>query len=69
MSAHKFRVGQNVHCTLPFSGSTHIVFKIVHVLPADGDEFQYRIKSVDEPHERVAKESQRYPAWDAAVLF
>ena len=28
----------------------------------DGDEQQYRIKSANEPHERVAKQSQLEPA-------
>jgi hypothetical protein len=28
------------------------------VLPLEGDDQQYRIKSANEPHERVAKESQ-----------
>jgi hypothetical protein len=27
-------------------------------LPPEGDEYQYRIKSANEPHERVVKESQ-----------
>jgi hypothetical protein len=34
------------------------MFKIVRLMPLDGDEHQYRIKSVDEAFERVAKESQ-----------
>ena len=28
------------------------------LLPSEGDEQQYRIKSATEPHERVAKQSQ-----------
>jgi hypothetical protein len=27
-------------------------------LPREGDDFQYRIKNANEPHERVVKESQ-----------
>jgi hypothetical protein len=27
-------------------------------LPPEGDDFQYKIKSAGQPHERVAKESQ-----------
>jgi hypothetical protein len=27
-------------------------------LPPEGDDFQYKIKSAAEPHERVVKESQ-----------
>jgi hypothetical protein len=33
-------------------------FKIVKLVPSDGDEQQYRIKSATEAFERVAKESQ-----------
>ena len=65
MSDHKFRVGQNVYCALPFNGSPRTVYKIVQLLPADSDEFQYRVKSADEPHERVVKERQLSPAWDS----
>jgi hypothetical protein len=32
-------------------------YKVVRQLPVDGGEPQYRIKSVSEPYERVAKES------------
>jgi len=31
------------------------VFEIVRVLPSRDGEFEYRIKSIDEPHERVVK--------------
>jgi hypothetical protein len=33
-------------------------YQIVKLLPLDGDDYQYRIKSADEAFERVAKESQ-----------
>jgi hypothetical protein len=33
-------------------------FKVVKLLPPEGDEHQYRIKSTGEAFERVAKESQ-----------
>jgi hypothetical protein len=36
-------------------------YKIVRVLPSEGDEQLYRIKSASEPHERVARESQLDP--------
>ena len=32
--------------------------QVSRVLPSEGDEQQYRIKSANEPHERVAKQSQ-----------
>ena len=60
MSHHKFKVGQTVNYTSgPFGPrGTNNVYKITQLLPAEDDDFQYRIKSVAEPHERVAKESQ-----------
>jgi hypothetical protein len=39
-------------------GGTSGVFKVTQLLPSEGDDRQYRIKSPAEPHERVAKESQ-----------
>jgi hypothetical protein len=60
LKTHRYSIGQNVRYTSgPFgrfgaSGS----FKIVKLLPPEGDEHQYRIKSAGEAFERVAKESQ-----------
>ena len=34
------------------------VYEVTKQLPHNGREFEYRIKSVNEPHERVARESQ-----------
>jgi hypothetical protein len=34
------------------------VYKVTQLLAVEDDELQYRIKSANEPHERVAKESQ-----------
>jgi len=60
MSDHRFKVGQTVNYTPGFIGgvTADAVFKIMHLLPADDEEFQYRIRSASEPYERVAKESQ-----------
>jgi hypothetical protein len=60
LGVHKYSLGQDVRYTSgPFgrlgSGSS---FKVVKLLPFDGDEMQYRIKSMGEAFERVAKESQ-----------
>ena len=33
-------------------------YTIVRVLPAEGGEYHYRIKSVYEPYERIARESE-----------
>ncbi len=57
---NKFAVGETVYFTAsnvarPASTGT---YEVIRVLPTDGDERQYRIKSSTEAFERVAKESQ-----------
>jgi hypothetical protein len=60
LHTHKFHVGQTVFYTSSpitrpgASGS----YKVVRLLPSDGDDYQYRIKNPGEAFERVAKESQ-----------
>jgi hypothetical protein len=49
MASHKFKVGEIV---------TIGVYEVTKQLPHNGREFEYRIKSVNEPHERVARESE-----------
>jgi hypothetical protein len=58
--AHKFHIGQTVYYTAKPIGPMVAdgSYKIVKLLPSDGDDFQYRIKSATEAFERVAKESQ-----------
>lgn len=58
--AHKFRIGDNVHFIAGLLGreSAGGIYQVVRILPSEGDEQQYRVKSADEPHERVAKQSQ-----------
>jgi hypothetical protein len=60
LSEHRFKVGQTVHYTSgPYGrGGASGVYKITQLLPPEGDDSQYRIKSANEPHERVVKESQ-----------
>lgn len=59
LKSHKFSVGQTVRYTAgPFSRAASGTFKVVKLLPPEGDEHQYRIKSAGEAFERVAKESQ-----------
>ena len=59
LSEHKYRIGQNLLYTYgPYGrGGAGPVYKVTQ-LPPEGDDRQYRIKSSDEPHERVVKESQ-----------
>jgi hypothetical protein len=60
VSNHKFKIGQSVnYASGPFgAGGAGNVYKITQLLPPEGDDFQYKIKSAAEPHERVVKESQ-----------
>ena len=60
MSDQKFKVGQSVHYTSgSYSrGGASGIYKVTQVLPLEGEDRQYRIKSASEPHERVARESE-----------
>jgi len=59
LSSHKFKIGQSVNYSSRLVGaSASGIYKITELLPPEGGEFHYRIKSAAEPHERVAKESQ-----------
>jgi hypothetical protein len=58
-STHKFHVGQLVQLSPAISrnvpgGS----YEIIKKLPESRGEFEYRIKSMNEPHERVVRESE-----------
>lgn len=60
LKSHKFTIGQTVrYIAGPLNRATADgSFKIMKLLPPDGDEHQYRIKNTEEAFERVAKESQ-----------
>jgi hypothetical protein len=60
VSDHRFKVGQTVLFNSgPFGrGGQHGAYRVTQLLPPEGDDQQYRIKSANEPHERVVKESQ-----------
>ena len=59
MSAHKFHVGQTVFIDASrlrnIPGGAHIVIK---QLPERDGEFEYCLRSVNEPYDRVVRESQ-----------
>ena len=55
MKKHKYRLGQWV-LFQPGRQTRVGEYKIVHLLPQQGIEYLYRIKSVSEPYERVASE-------------
>jgi hypothetical protein len=60
MEPHAFAVGQRVI----FSPGRHDAnvprgtYVVTRLLPLDGIEQQYRVKSAGDPHERVVRESQ-----------
>ena len=60
MASHKFKIGEIV--TIRPALSRNVpggVYEVTKQLPHNGREFEYRIKrSVNEPHERVAGESE-----------
>jgi hypothetical protein len=56
VSGHKFKIGQFVNYRGRQSASG--VYQVTQLLPPEGEAFQYRIKNVNEPHERVAKEHE-----------
>ena len=63
MSKHRFRVGQNVNYT-PFSSgvvASSRGYEVLRLLPANGGQMQYRIKSTSEPFERVVNENELSP--------
>jgi hypothetical protein len=57
---HKYHVGETVYYTSPTFGRAAATgsYIVVKLLPSEGDDYQYRIKSSGEAFERVAKESQ-----------
>jgi hypothetical protein len=56
VSGHKYKIGQLVNYLS--RDATSGVYQVTQLLPPEGEVFQYRIKNVNEPHERVAKESE-----------
>jgi hypothetical protein len=59
MPEHKFKIGERLFLVrsiaLNMPGEAYVVIKR---LPKHDGEFEYQIKSVNEPHERVVRESQ-----------
>ena len=63
MAEHKFKIGQMVFYhphrgIVPVDAPTRSPYQITARLPPMGGEFQYRIKSANEEHERAASESE-----------
>jgi len=57
---HKYAVGQVVNFTpgAMTLGAALGLYEVVRHLPPEGPENQYRVKSVQDSHERVVRESQ-----------
>jgi hypothetical protein len=60
MSQHKFRVGQLVDYNPGRRGTLTSAkgYKVLRLLPAEGGDLLYRIKSIGEMFERVATERE-----------
>jgi hypothetical protein len=60
MSNHKFKVGQMVDFVPSQRGlaASARSYKIMRVMPQEGGERLYRIKTIAEAFERVARESE-----------
>ena len=60
MTTHKYRVGQVVDYDPGRMGvrASSREYKVVRLLPPEGSELLYRIKSVGEAFERVARERE-----------
>jgi hypothetical protein len=57
MPTYKFKIGQTVFLS-PSLGIPGGAYVVTRKLPEREGEFEYRVKSANEPHERVVQESQ-----------
>ena len=64
MPFRKFHVGEIVKLERTMARNlSGGAYKVIKQLPeTDGGEFEYRIKSANEPYERVARESEMHKA-------
>jgi hypothetical protein len=61
MAFHEIKIGQIVHYrpSNPRQNNLRGTYRIINLLPVrEGGESEYRIRSVEEQHELVAKESE-----------
>jgi hypothetical protein len=58
MPSHKFQVGETVYVMRAMSRNVPGgAYEVTKQLPHNGREFEYRVKSASEEHERVIQES------------
>ena len=57
---HKFKLGQTVFLqpTILNREAARGAYEVIQLLPARDGQFEYRIKSSSEPHERAVKEHE-----------
>jgi hypothetical protein len=59
MPSHKFQVGETVYLMRAVSrNAPGGAYEVTKQLPHNGREFEYRVKSASEDHERVMPESE-----------
>jgi hypothetical protein len=59
MPSHKFEVGETVQVMPTISRNVlGGAYEVTKQLPHNGREFEYRVKSASEKHERVMRESE-----------
>jgi hypothetical protein len=59
MPSHKFKIGETVILRPAVSRNVPGgIYEVTKQLPHNGHDFDYRIKSVKESHERVVQESE-----------
>jgi hypothetical protein len=60
VAEHKFQAGEKVTIASNFAnrGAGGAGYVVTKQLPERGGEFEYRVKRISEPHERVARESE-----------
>ena len=59
MPDHKFHIGETVQLSPSMLRKAYGgVYQVTKKLPERAGEYEYRIKSINEPHERVARESE-----------
>jgi hypothetical protein len=62
VSGHKYKIDQLANYLSRERASG--IYQITQLLPPEDEAFQYRIKNVNEPHERVGKENElTFGAW------
>lgn len=58
MPAHKYQIGQTVFLTSSDRNLPEGAYVVTRKLPERDGDFQYRVKSMSETHERVVPENQ-----------